>query len=346
MHTQTKTLLAAALALCSFGCAQTGTTTTYETTAISRGSIIQSVSAVGTIASESSITVQSPASGIVDTLHVAPGNRVAKGQKIAEVNTTGNPNDRQLVPVYSPVGGIVYALSVSVGSPILGRGTPASTSLCTINSDDSELLIQAPVGELDITSLKKGQEAKMTLQALPGASYETTVEAILPTSTTTDNVVTYTVVSRIPNEDGRLKPGMTCALTYVVEEQEGVLCVPNAALRYTPAAGTAGTAPTKSTSPASGITNAITGGKANDDGVNPFGHPTGPSMLSMDDSSTRNPEVGGKTERTLWYLDSSGNPAQLAVYTGITDGIKTRVEPVDPSRTIEGLKVITREAEQ
>ncbi len=346
MHKQTKALLAATLALCSFGCSQKETTKTYETTAISRGSIVQSVSAVGTIASESSITVQSPASGVIDTLYIAPGDHVASGQLVAEVNTTGNPNDRQLVPVYSPVDGIVYALSVSIGSPILGRGTPASTSLCTINSDDGELLIQAPVGELDITSLKKGQEVKVTLQALPGASYGTKVEAILPTSTTTDNVVTYTVVSRIPNEDGQLKPGMTCALTYVVDKQEGVLCVPNAALRYTPASGTASNTATQSASSVNGITNAITGGKANDNGVNPFGHPTGPSQLSMSDSATRNPEVEEKTERELWYLDSAGHPAQLAVYAGITDGIKTCVEPVDPSQSIEGLKVITRETEE
>ena len=49
------------------------------------------------------------------------------------------------------------------------------------------------------------------------------------------NVVTYSVILSIGNSDLKLKPGMTANIAITVERRDGVLKVPNAALRYTPA---------------------------------------------------------------------------------------------------------------
>lgn len=52
--------------------------------------------------------------------------------------------------------------------------------------------------------------------------------------TSLQNVVTYTVVIHAANPGGRLLPGMTANLTIVTGERQGVLTVPNAALRFRP----------------------------------------------------------------------------------------------------------------
>jgi HlyD family secretion protein len=49
-----------------------------------------------------------------------------------------------------------------------------------------------------------------------------------------DNVVSYTVIINVDNQDGSLLPGMTCAVEFIEEQREDVLLVPNAALRYQP----------------------------------------------------------------------------------------------------------------
>ena len=48
------------------------------------------------------------------------------------------------------------------------------------------------------------------------------------------NVVTYATVIDVPNNDLRLKPGMTATVTLEIARRENVLRVPNSALRFRP----------------------------------------------------------------------------------------------------------------
>jgi len=50
--------------------------------------------------------------------------------------------------------------------------------------------------------------------------------------TTVQNVVTYDVVIQVGNKDFKLKPGMTANVTVLIAHKEGVLKVPNSALRF------------------------------------------------------------------------------------------------------------------
>jgi HlyD family secretion protein len=47
-------------------------------------------------------------------------------------------------------------------------------------------------------------------------------------------VVTYEVVISAPNEDLKLKPGLTASVSIITSEATGALCVSNKALRFTP----------------------------------------------------------------------------------------------------------------
>jgi len=47
--------------------------------------------------------------------------------------------------------------------------------------------------------------------------------------------VTYDVVIRVDNKDLKLKPGMTANVSVLIVHGEGVLKIPNAALRFRPA---------------------------------------------------------------------------------------------------------------
>jgi HlyD family secretion protein len=56
-------------------------------------------------------------------------------------------------------------------------------------------------------------------------------------STTTNNVVTYVATLDVDNKPtSALRPGMTAVATIVATERDGVLLVPNTALRFSPSA--------------------------------------------------------------------------------------------------------------
>lgn len=171
---------------------------TYEYTTVTRGSVQNTVSAVGTLSATATVSVQGSASGIVDEIFVQAGDGVQRGQKIADINTTGNPNQRQLSAVYSPIDGVVSDIPLGIGGAVLGRGSPAATTLFTLTSHTDTLVINAPVGELDIGSLSVGQEAKITLQSAPGKTYTSKISRILPLATTTDKVNCFTICYFIP----------------------------------------------------------------------------------------------------------------------------------------------------
>jgi len=60
------------------------------------------------------------------------------------------------------------------------------------------------------------------------------VSQVRKSPTTTQNVVTYQTIIAVSNPDQKLFPGMTADVSILVQQRNGVLKVPNAALRYSP----------------------------------------------------------------------------------------------------------------
>ena len=89
--------------------------------------------------------------------------------------------------------------------------------------------------EADIGRIEKGQKATLTVDAYPERNFRGEVLEIRNAPQTIQNVVTYDVVIQMENKDLKLKPGMTANVTITVARREGVLKLPNTALRFQPA---------------------------------------------------------------------------------------------------------------
>jgi HlyD family secretion protein len=87
------------------------------------------------------------------------------------------------------------------------------------------------VDETDVGKIQPGQDATITVDAYPNRTFEGTVLKIEPQAQTQQNVTVFPVLVRIHNEDGLLRPGMNTEVEIHVGQREGVLAVPNAALR-------------------------------------------------------------------------------------------------------------------
>jgi HlyD family secretion protein len=136
--------------------------------------------------------------------------------------------------ITSPIDGIVLERNISVGETVVEGSSSNSSSLFTLAENLEEMQIEAGVGELDISSIYKGQEVRFTLESLPGRRFSGVVKTKHLMPAIQDNVVSYTVIINVDNPDGSLLPGMTCAVEFIEERNENILLVPNAALRYQP----------------------------------------------------------------------------------------------------------------
>ena len=93
----------------------------------------------------------------------------------------------------------------------VGQTVAASFSapqLFVIANDLSRMQILASVDESDIGKIQAGQPVTFTVQSFPDRTFNGTVDQVRLNSTTLNNVVSYTAVVAVSNEDGKLLPGM------------------------------------------------------------------------------------------------------------------------------------------
>lgn len=134
--------------------------------------------------------------------------------------------------IYSPIDGIILDRAVDEGQTVAASfNTP---TLFTIANDLTQMRVEAKVDEADIGQLVNGQRVEFTVDAFPAKKFSGEVTEIRLQPTTTNNVVTYTVVIGAPNPDNILKPGMTANATFYVTEKKDILIIPAKATRFTP----------------------------------------------------------------------------------------------------------------
>ena len=139
--------------------------------------------------------------------------------------------------IYSPVDGVVMTRSVSVGQTVAASfNTP---TLFIIAKDISKMQVQAAVSEADIGDVKVGLRATFTVDAYPDISFTGTVNQIRLEPVISANVVTYSTIITAPNEDLKLKPGMTANIFIFTREVDSAMLISAKDLKYTPDASLA-----------------------------------------------------------------------------------------------------------
>ena len=134
--------------------------------------------------------------------------------------------------ITSPVDGTVISRAVDVGQTVAASfNTP---TLFEVAQDLTKMQIETSVSEADIGRIKVGQKAEYTLDGYQDKKFEGTVTQVRLASTTTNNVVTYTVIISVDNTDGFVIPGMSANVSIITGQAKNVLCVDNKALKFTP----------------------------------------------------------------------------------------------------------------
>jgi HlyD family secretion protein len=231
----------------------------------------------------------------------AAADKASANATVAQTEATlqANRADLAKMTIRSPINGVVLARAIERGQTV--AASLQSPVLFTLAEDLTKMELDVDVDEADVGQVRPGQEATFTVDAYPEHTFTARVAAVRLGSQKTEGVVTYRTVLYVDNTDLLLRPGMTATAEVVVRHAKDVVLVPNAALRFVPAAGTQ-----PQTRPSGGLVGRLLPRP-------PRGGPRAAEPVS----------AAGRQQR-VWVLEG-GQPAELTVTVGSTDGRMTEV---------------------
>jgi HlyD family secretion protein len=134
--------------------------------------------------------------------------------------------------ITAPIDGIIIQRSVDVGQTV--AASMQAPTLFIIAADLTKMQVNANIDEADVGRIRPSQVVTFRVDAYPTEEFRGTVAQIRLQPVVVQNVTTYGTIIDVPNQDLKLKPGMTANLKVQIAKRTDVLRVPNAALRFRP----------------------------------------------------------------------------------------------------------------
>lgn len=159
----------------------------------------------------------------VDEVLVKEGQAVKKGAALVTYT-----NGTELT---APFNGVIGTIAIADSSTTSAKTAASTTNTLTIMSTDT-LVTQLAVDETDLQSLKTGQAAQVTLNALPTAPYTGKVTAIAETGTYSNGNSTFNVTITL-DKTANVKIGMSADVSIVVASAKNAVVVPIEAVKGT-----------------------------------------------------------------------------------------------------------------
>ena len=234
----------------------------------------QTITAVGSLRSDESITVRPEVAGRINAILFSEGQRVAKGATLVRLDPSINEADTQQAranlklakskfdratdlaksnfisgqakdeaennlrvaeaslqlaeaklaktEIKAPFAGIIGLRVMSVGDYV-----KEGADIVNLESIDP-LKVDFRVPEIYLRQVQVGQPLEVTLDALPGKSYEGRVFAINPLVDANGRAIVIRAV--VKNADTALRPGMFARVRLITRDQQDALVLPEQAI--------------------------------------------------------------------------------------------------------------------
>lgn len=208
-------------------------------------------SAPGNFEYNANVTVYAEISGTITRINVMEGDRVSINNSIlkienetvqnqitraglslddAEISISNLNDDLDQYAIKAPIAGKIIQKNSKAGDK-LSLGGQSGTNVMAVVADLSKFKLTINIDELEIASLKVGQKATITVDALGGETFEGIVDNISIIGTSSNGVTTYPVTIIIPaGENTKLIPGMNVDASIFIEEKKDILLLPTAAI--------------------------------------------------------------------------------------------------------------------
>lgn len=144
--------------------------------------------------------------------------------------------------VTAPIDGTVANFSSNVGSNVSASGTTfnnssssnsdsSSSTPVLVLGDFSSLSIKASVNEIDISKMKPGLKATISLDAFPDQTFVGKVESVDTIGTNSSGVVTFNTYIAFISPPKTITPGMSSSAIIQLDRHDDVLTVPSSAVQ-------------------------------------------------------------------------------------------------------------------
>ncbi|WP_226358340.1 MULTISPECIES: HlyD family efflux transporter periplasmic adaptor subunit [unclassified Pseudonocardia] len=167
--------------------------------------------------------LRAPVAGTVSAINGAVGDVVPA----ASSTTALAPGSDARIP---QAVGSASAASGAAGATGGGASAAGGAPFITLNDLQTYQLV-VPFEESDAARVAPNQTVDVTVDALPGVSLPATVVAVAPTATQLSGVVSYYATVVLNRTDPQLRDGQTAQADVRTEARNGVLRVPNTAVR-------------------------------------------------------------------------------------------------------------------
>jgi HlyD family secretion protein len=149
---------------------------------------------------------------------------------LAESESMRKTSEQELqrCEIRAPIDGVVSGLNVDVGEVVIAGTTNLPGSVLMTVSDLNAMRVRADVDETDVPLVRRGQSARVYLQAEPLRPVAGSVSMVAAKGKTKDEVVNFeTLVSVLPGSGlPTLRPGMTATVEIEVRRAPDALGVP------------------------------------------------------------------------------------------------------------------------
>ena len=149
------------------------------------------------------------------------------GESVALAQKSVSEAQRQLneTIILAPFDGVVAKVSAEEGDTI----SPVNTIIHILDPVSMKLSLE--LDEIDVSQVKPGQEAVITLDALPGKKFTGKVSNIFPLPKVVGGVVLYDVKINfdVPKDTG-IKVGMSASADVIIDKRTDVLLLPSRAV--------------------------------------------------------------------------------------------------------------------
>jgi multidrug efflux pump subunit AcrA (membrane-fusion protein) len=196
--------------------------TAVRVTEVAPGTIENSVVINGDVLASSQVSIYPNMAGKLTRISCRVGDWVNRGQVIAAVDPSRPGEEYSESPVVSTISGTVLSVPASLGDTV-----SVSTAVYIIG-DLANLVVETFVPERFSNAARRGLEALVSLEALPGEIFPATVSELSPVLDPASR--TLRIRLRFNTRDNRIRAGMFATVSLVTNARRDVPVIPREAV--------------------------------------------------------------------------------------------------------------------
>ena len=190
------------------------------------GSLVNATNAVTNAQDQASTTLRQAQSAVANIPFNLQSAQVSVDNAGNAVATAQANLDAAVLT--APAAGIVASIANQLGEFVTGGNTNNAFMVLT---NTNTLALHGTIGEADVSKLKLGQVANITIDAISGQKMTGRISSLDPVATISQGVPVYGIDIAIDVPAGSIKAGMSGTASVILASKQNVLLVPNTAIR-------------------------------------------------------------------------------------------------------------------